>query len=86
MSSRMDTMIVEQLVARVRAIMTDTKEPEETAAVAKPAYAPTGSRKREIICHKSAGSNHLSRNCLLGRSEVATDRPPESRRTMFPMQ
>ena len=37
-SSRMDTMIVGQLVDRMWTIMIDTEEPEEIAAVTQPAH------------------------------------------------
>ena len=66
-------MIVEQLVAQVWAIMTNTDKSEEIVAVAQLAYMSTGSQKCEIICYKCAGPHPLSRNCLLRCSEVATD-------------
>ena len=85
-SSWMDTVTVEQLVAQVRAIMTDTEEPDEIAAVTQPSHALTRSQKHEIIYHKCSGPNHLSRNCLLRCVEVAADWPPQSFRMVWCFQ
>ena len=55
----METMTMEQLLAQVWAIMTDTEEPEAIAVVIQPAHMLTGLWKSEIISHKCSGPNHF---------------------------
>ena len=68
-SSRMDTMNVEQLLTRARAIMTDDGGCEVSAAasVEQPhsnAEVPSSIRCRgTVICYKCSGPNHVARNC-----------------------
>ena len=81
-SSWMNTMIVEQLMAREETIMTDTEEPEEITAVVQPAHAPTRSQKHKIICYKCSRLDHLFRNCLQEYSEVTNDWSQQSHWTV----
>jgi len=81
-SSRMDGMTLGELVDRVRAIMADTEQPEEVVAATKPAPVPAEARRNEVVCYKCSGPNHLSRDCLQGRSDAAFEQSSRRLRTI----
>ena len=67
-SSRMETMSAEQLLTRVRAVMTDNKGPAELAAAASASRTPSESKmrsdNRKFACYRCGGPNHMARDCL----------------------
>ena len=71
-SSWRDAMNIEQLLTRVRAIMTDDGGCEVSAAtsVGQPhsdAEVPYSIRRSgTVICYKCSGLNHMARNCTAG--------------------
>ena len=81
-SSWMDTMNVEQLLTRARAIMTDDGGCEVSAAasVGQPhsdAEIPSSIQcSGTVICYKCSGPNHMARNCMARGVRQSTEIRP----------
>ena len=66
-SSRMETMNVEQLLTRARAVMTDDEGPAELAAASTrriPSESKMRSDDRKFACYRCGGPNHMAKDCL----------------------
>lgn len=85
-SARMDTMTLDQLRARARAILVEGREPgDPTVAAARRPCADAEELIADqsggnVVCYKCAGPNHLAKDCMQGRTARTGNRVRRSRR------
>ena len=82
-SPRMKMMSVEQLLTRVRAVMTDNEGPIELA-IASARRTPSESKvrndDRKFACYRCGGPNHMAKDCLQDCQERPNSRMYKVRR------
>ena len=81
----METMSVEQLLTRARAVMNDNEGLAELAAASArrtPSELKMRSDDRKFACYRCGGPNHMAKDCLQDRQEKPDSRMPKVRREM----
>ena len=82
-SARMDSLSLDEIVSRARAIMSDDGGYKtRSAAVAQKSQAEitqAAKSSSSVVCYKCSGINHLARDCLQGRQSGTWNRARKSR-------